>query len=133
VVVPSFQQLVSLRGDLPMLLRGVEALKAAASSAWLELQYEGEALIPNLREQLLATVEGSELDILRIRNNRIYDFVLQQTQETESLDDLTVNEVFERCLENGHIEEAQRQLLRGAFAEITATIGLEECEEEAMP
>ncbi len=133
VVVPSFQQLVSLRGDLPLLLRGVEELKAAASSAWLELQYEGEALIPNLREQLLAAVEGSELDILRIRNSRIYDYVLQQTQETESLDDLSVTEVFERCLENGRIEEAQRQQLRGAFAEITATIGQEESEGEAVP
>jgi exonuclease SbcD len=132
VVVPSFQQLVSLRGDLPILLRGVEKLKAAASSAWLELQYEGEALIPNLREQLLAAVEGSELDILRIRNNRIYDFVLQQTQETESLDDLSVTEVFERCLENGRIEDTQRQQLRGAFAEIMATIGQKENEGEAM-
>jgi exonuclease SbcD len=122
ILVPSFQQLISLRGDLPSLLEGLAQLKAAASSAWLELHYEGQEIIPNLREQLLAAVEGSTLAILRIRNNRVYDYALQQAQEAESLDDLSVTEVFERCLEAGQLAEGQRQLVRGAFAEITAAL-----------
>ena len=79
-------------------------------------------MIPNLREQLLAAVEGTPLAILRIRNNRVYDYALQQAQEAESLDDLSVAEVFERCLEAGKLAEGQRQLVRGAFAEITAAL-----------
>ena len=122
ILVPSFQQLISLRGDLPSLLDGLVQLKTAASSAWLELHYEGQEVIPNLREQLLAAVEGSALAILRIRNNRMYDYALQQAQEAESLDDLSVTEVFERCLEAGQLAEGQRQLVRGAFAEITAAL-----------
>ena len=122
ILVPSFQQLISLRGDLPSLLDGLVQLKTAASSAWLELHYEGKEVIPNLREQLLAAVEGSALAILRIRNNRVYDYALQQAQEAESLDDLSVTEVFERCLEAGQLAEGQRQLVRGAFAEITAAL-----------
>ncbi len=122
ILVPCFQQLISLHGDLPTLLNGLVQLKAAASSAWLELHYEGQEVIPNLREQLLAAVEGTPLAILRIRNNRVYDYVLQQAQEAESLDDLSVTEVFERCLEAGQLAEGQRQLVRGAFAEITAVL-----------
>lgn len=122
ITVPSFQQFVSLRGDLPALLHGLAQLQAAASSAWVELHYEGEALIPNLREQLLAAAENSALTILRIRNSLIYDYVLQQSNEAESLDDLSVTDVFDRCLEEGRIEEGQRQLLRGAFAEITEAL-----------
>ena len=122
ILVPSFQHLISLRGDLPALLNGLAQLKAEASSAWLELHYEGEEVVPDLREQVLRAVEGSTLAILRIRNNRIYDYALQQAQEAESLDDLSVAEVFERCLEAGKLAEGQRQLVRGAFAEITAAL-----------
>lgn len=133
IEVPSFQQLVSLRGDLPELLQGVAHLKAAASAAWVELHYDGEAVIPTLREQLLAAVEGSDLIVLRIRNSRIYDYVLQQAQEAESLDDLSVVEVFERCLENNRIEADQRPALHQAFREITAALDLQDSEAENGP
>lgn len=131
IPVPSFQPLVSLRGDLPELLDGVKQLKAAASPAWVELHYQGQAIIPNLREQLLAAVEGSELVVLRIRNSRIYDFALQQAQEAESLDDLSVAEVFERCLESNRVEEVQRQLLREAFAEVREALARQDGETES--
>ncbi len=128
IVVPCFQQLVSLRGDLPALLDGLVQLKAAASSAWLELHYEGQEVLPNLRAQLVAAVEDSALSILRIRNSRIYDFALQQAAEGESLDDLSITEVFERCLESGQLEENQRLTARGAFTEILATLTQEDSE-----
>lgn len=128
IPVPCFQPLVSLRGDLPALLHGLDQLKATASDAWLELHYEGREVVPNLREQLLAAVEGSALAILRIRNNRIFDYALQQAEEAESLDDLSVNEVFERCLEAGKLEEGQRQEARGAFAEIIAALAQDDHE-----
>lgn len=129
IKVPLFQPLASLRGDLPFLLREVERLRAAQNSAWIELVYEGDRAIPDLREQLLAAVEGSELAVLRIRNNRIFDYVLRQTQDIESLDDLSVSEVFERCLQTNNIEEAQRQVLRAAFAEIVDALDREEAGE----
>lgn len=122
IPVPCFQALVSLRGDLPALLQGLTQLKAAASDAWMELRYQGQEVIPNLREQLLGAIEGTDLSILSIRNNRMYDFALQQAQECESLDDLSVTEVFERCLDAGQVAEGQRSLARGAFVEITALL-----------
>ena len=133
IAVPSFQPLVSLRGDLEELLQGLTELKTAASTAWVELHYEGEAVIPNLREQLLTKAEGSELTVLRIRNSRIYDYVLQQTDTTESLDDLSVAEVFERCLESGRIEESQRPVLRAALLEITEDLTRRDNETESCP
>ena len=78
-------------------------------------------------------MEGSELVVLRIRNSRIYDFALQQAQEAESLDDLSVAEVFERCLESNRVEEVQRQLLREAFAEVRETLARQDGEAESGP
>ena len=130
VAVPAFQALATLRGDLDQLLSGLAQLKAEGAAAWIELHYDGEAVVPNLREQMLAAVEGSELVVLRIRNNRIYDYALQQGQEAESLDDLTVDQVFERRLEGEQIEESQRRLLRGAFCEITEALAQQDNEAE---
>jgi hypothetical protein len=121
IVVPSFQELVSLRGDLPELLQGVAHLKAAASAAWVELQYEGEAVIPTLREQLLAAAEGSDLIVLRIRNSRIYDYVLQQAGRPNPW---TIS-VSPRSLSAVWRTTGSRQtsgLLHQAFREITAAL-----------
>lgn len=122
VTVPAFQPLASLRGDLNHLLRGIEVLQAENSSAWVELHYEGEAVIADLRERLMAAVDGSTLTVLRIRNSRVYDYVLRQAHATECLDDLSVDDVFERCLEHNRIEPDQRRMLREAFAEITGSL-----------
>jgi len=133
IVVPVFQPLAVLRGDLDQLLHGLARLRATNSTAWVELVYEGEEVIPNLREQVLAAVEGSELVVLRIRNNRIYDYALHQAQAAESLDDLSVAEVFERCLEAHRIEEHQRRVLRAAFAEIRETLARQDSEAAGGP
>lgn len=122
VRVPVFQPLASLRGDLDRLLRELARLRAESDPAWIELLYEGETVVPDLRERLLAAVDGSQLEVLRIRNSRLYDFALQQTREAESLDDLSVEEVFERCLEAREIDDGQRPGLRLAFAEIVARL-----------
>jgi DNA repair exonuclease len=128
VDVPIFQTLASLRGDLPGLLREVEQLRAANTPTFIELIYEGDPVVPDLREQLLAATAGSELTVLRIRNNRIFDYALRQTEEIESLDDLGVHEVFERCLAANRIEESQRQSLRAAFTEVVDALYREDTE-----
>jgi exonuclease SbcD len=130
LAVPVFQPLASLRGDLEQLRSGLAQLQTQPGAAWVELIYEGETVVPRLREELLAAVEGTELSVLRIRNSRLYDYALQQTTEAESLDDLSVDEVFERCLESNQIAEEQRQILRGAFAEIRKSLHHEDSESE---
>lgn len=118
VSVPVFQQLASLRGDLHQLLQGLDQLKQKACPIWVDLHYDGEAIIPDLRQQVLNAIDDSELVVLRIRNNRSYDYALQQATEAESLDDLQVDEVFERCLAANAVTEDQRLPLRAAFTEI---------------
>jgi exonuclease SbcD len=124
--VPCFQPLASVRGDLSTLLEKIKALKAEERPYWLELQYEGATVIANLREQLLEAVADSQVSILRIRNRRIFDHALQQSKESETLDELSVDEVFARCLEAHQIEPSQRQGLLQAFAEIKRAVAEED-------
>ena len=124
--VPTFQPLASLRGDLAGLLAQINALKTTGTCHWLEVQYEGDSIVADLREQLLSAVADSPLSILRIRNNRIFDYALQQSQEAETLDELSVDEVFERCLEVYQIEDEQRDLLRQTFVELNRSLAQQE-------
>jgi exonuclease SbcD len=88
-------------------------LSATDFQGWVEVIYEGEEVIGDLRERLETAVSGTGVEILRIKNNRIIDRVLGQIHEEETLDDLDVNDVFERCLAVHDVPEDQRpELLR---------------------
>ncbi|MPN29236.1 hypothetical protein SDC9_176687 [bioreactor metagenome] len=62
----------------------------------------------DLRERLEIEVTGTEIEILRIQNDRIIERVLKQIHNSDTLDNLNVNEVFARCLEMHEIPEDQR-------------------------
>lgn len=117
VPVPVFQSLERVAGTWEELSVGIGELSAAGSRAWLEVVYEGEEVIGDLRERLEALVDGSGMEILRVKNSRIIDRVLARMEEEETLEDLNVNEVFERCLDAHEVPEEQRPELLHAYGE----------------
>jgi exonuclease SbcD len=113
VPVPVFRKLERLRGDWNGLSERLQKLAAEGSDSWIEVVYEGEEVVGDLRERLDAAVAGTGMEILRIRNNRIIERVLQQAHVEETLDDLDADDVFQRCLDAHEIPEEQRaELLR---------------------
>lgn len=120
--VPTFRQLERVKGDWDGILSRISHLCAAGSEAWLEVVYEGEAVIGDLRERLDEVIAGSRLEILRIKNNRVIDRVLEQASHEESLDELDLNQVFERCLDQHGVSDEQRVALRHAYKEALASI-----------
>ncbi|MFA5679359.1 MAG: exonuclease SbcCD subunit D C-terminal domain-containing protein [Pseudomonas sp.] len=120
--IPSFQRLERISGDWPTIAGRLVELAATDSSAWLEVIYQGEEVISDLCERLDTAIAGTRLEVLRIKNSRIMDSVLGQTHEQETLDDLDVNEVFERCLAQHAVNEDQRPGLVNAYREIVQLI-----------
>jgi len=116
--VPCFQKLEQLEGDLTAILSRLSWLKEHGEHIWLEIEYTGEALVENLRELLEQAVEGTQLEILRIKNNRIVEMALHRLDEEDLLENLDVKEVFQRCLDYQRIEEADRPPLISAYDEI---------------
>ena len=120
--VPVFQQLERIKGSWDNILSRIRELKAAGSQSWLEVLYEGNEVIGDLRERLEAEVSGSGMELLRIKNNRIIDRVLSQSHEEETLDDLDVHDVFERCLAAHDVPAEQRVALRRTYAEAVLSL-----------
>ncbi len=121
IKVPAFQRLERVKGSWEELSARILELSAAGSHAWLEVVYEGDEVIGDLRERLDTAVSGSGMEILRVKNNRIIDRVLNQIHDNETLDDLNLNDVFERCLSVHEVPEAQRPELLRAYQETVAS------------
>ena len=119
--VPVFQKLERIKGDWGCISNRILELSATDSQGWLEVIYEGIDVMSDLRERLEVAIAGTQMEILRVKNNRIIDRVLGQTHEKETLDDLNVNDVFERCLAAHKIPEEQHPELLRAYREILSS------------
>jgi exonuclease SbcD len=120
--VPVFQKLERVKGDWDGISSRILELTATGSPGWLEVIYDGIEVIGDLRERLEAAISGTQMEILRIKNNRIIERVLGQSHEEETLDDLNVNDVFERCLAVHDVPEEQRPELLRAYQETVSSL-----------
>jgi exonuclease SbcD len=120
--VPVFQKLERVKGDWDGISSRILELTATGSPGWLEVIYDGIEVIGDLRERLEAAISGTQMEILRIKNNRIIERVLGQIHEEETLDDLNVNDVFERCLAVHDVPEEQRPELLRAYQETVSSL-----------
>lgn len=120
--IPVFQALERIQGDWSVIEQRLQALSAAQVQAWLEIEYTGDTLMSDLREQLDALVAGTSLDILRLKNSRMVERVLQQNHSTEALDDLDEHEVFARCLAAHAVPDTQHSELVRTYQEALATL-----------
>lgn len=124
ITVPVFRDLHTIRGSWEQIQGQVEKLKAAGTKAWLEIIYEGDEVIPNLRERLDEAVAAGELEVLRVGNLRAMERSLPG--EGEMLGELDVNEVFERCLDAYEIPCDQRPELLTAYREVIDALDTED-------
>ncbi|MCR5813094.1 MAG: exonuclease SbcCD subunit D C-terminal domain-containing protein [Desulfovibrio sp.] len=118
IAIPCWQELVPLAGNLEQITQAIRGLVARGSKAWLEITYTGQELISDLHDKILAQLKGTEIEVLRIKNERILQRYLQAVQPGERLENLTVEEVFARCLKEHEIPKEQQKLLTEAFWEI---------------
>ena len=120
--VPVFQKLERVKGNWDEISNRILELSATGSQGWLEVIYEGDEVIGDLYERLEAAISSTQMEILRVKNNRIIDRVLVKIHEEETLDDLNVNDVFERCLALHEVPEDQRPELVRAYQETLSSL-----------
>ncbi|ACF46188.1 nuclease SbcCD, D subunit [Prosthecochloris aestuarii DSM 271] len=129
--VPCFQHLERLEGTFEELTLALQAMRQQASgSVWIEIDYKGSMPAGSLREELDAIVEGSQIEILRIRNLRVTDIMLEQMEQDEELDDLSEEEVFSRCMDSCDVPADEQRYLMQAYREILCSLHEEDRMEE---
>jgi len=120
--IPRFQELEKVAGSLDEILSRIAELGLSGSSAWLEIEYTGREVTGDLRQILEEALEGSSLEIRRIRNRRVMDRVMQLTDAEDALEDLSPRDVFSRCMDAGEVPQEDRDDLMESFREILQSV-----------
>lgn len=119
--IPGFQRLRQLSGNLAGLQAELQALLDEGISTWVEAIYTGEEIVPDLRDKLLEALADDEqqlITLLRVKNQRINVQTLQAQESEQTLDDLTPQDVFARCLDAHNVPEEQRPELLHLYQDV---------------
>lgn len=116
--IPVFQKLVRVHGTQAEIVAKIEGLKLAESDAWLEIEYTGKTLLPNFRQIVDEALVDSKLESLKTKNRQLAESVNMAIGENETLDDLSINEVFKRCLDAHNVAEEERDEYVRSYNEI---------------
>jgi exonuclease SbcD len=120
--VPVFRPLERIDGDWPAVAGRLAALVEGGGEAWIDVEYTGEELLPDLHARVSGLVEGSALTVVKIGNRKLARLALAQNSAEETLDDLDPAAVFDRCLDAHGIADSERGELRRSYAEILHTL-----------
>ncbi|AWB34439.1 exonuclease SbcCD subunit D C-terminal domain-containing protein [Orrella marina] len=127
--VPVFQRLRQVRGDLQAITGQLEVLREDGQSCWIEVLYDGQEIVTDLRQRVEQAVADSPVEVLRVKVNGRSNPAMTSARQQESLEDLTPMDVFERCLEAYQVPDEQRSEMRHTYQEALAL--LEPVDEQA--
>lgn len=120
--VPVFQRLERIQGDLPIIEAKLSEWIAIGDSVWVEVIYTGTKIVTDLREHIEKIIKGSEVEVLRLKNRIANNHALMAIEQAETLQDLSLNDVFERFLMTKVVPETQWQDLKQIYEEVLMEI-----------
>ena len=117
VPVPAFRHFEQIKGD-----SNLKRLKEESFAGWVEVIYEGQKAIGNLRERVYKLVESTSIEVLKIQNAMLFNAVMKQYEKEVELQDLNPTDVFDQCLTDHGIPDNQKIVLKGLFSEVCRQI-----------
>ncbi|WP_324734691.1 exonuclease subunit SbcD [Pseudomonas paeninsulae] len=126
--VPRFQPLLSVRGSLKELEQAiVEAAQQGSRElpVWLEVLVSTDDYLSDLQLRIAALCEGLPVEVLRIRRERGNAVAALQGRARETLDELSVEEVFLRRLQQEQLDEEDAQRLQGVYRQVLEALQAE--------
>lgn len=122
VPVPTFRHFDQIKGDWDSIEASLKRLKEESFAGWIEVIYEGQEAIGNLRERVYKLVENTSIEVLKIQNAMLFNAVMKQYEKEVELQDLNPPDVFDQCLTDHGIPDEQKIVLKGLFSEVCRQI-----------
>ncbi|MDM9653971.1 exonuclease subunit SbcD [Pseudomonas wenzhouensis] len=123
--VPVFQPMASLRGSLKELADAIAEIAKQGTSerpVWLEVQVSTDDYLSDLQSRINALCEGHPVEVLRIRRERGNASANLTSEARETLDELSVEDVFARRLQQEALQEEDAQRLQGLYRQVLETL-----------
>ena len=122
IPVPAFRQFEQIKGDWDSIEASLRRLEEESFAGWVEVIYEGQEAIGNLRERVYKLVENTSIEVLKIQNAMLFNAVMKQYEKEVELQDLNPADVFDQCLTDHGIPDDQKVVLKGLFSEVCRQI-----------
>lgn len=122
VQVPAFRHFEQIKGDWDSIEASLKRLKEESFAGCVEVIYEGQEAIGNLRERVYKLVENTSIEVLKIQNAMLFNAVMKQYEKEVELQDLNPTDVFDQCLIDHGIPDDQKIVLKGLFSEVCRQI-----------
>ncbi|MFK4074736.1 exonuclease subunit SbcD [Ectopseudomonas khazarica] len=125
LAVPVFQPMASLRGSLKELAGAIAEVAAQGTGerpVWLEVQVSSDDYLSDLQGRISALCEGHAVEVLRIRRERGNASASLASAARETLDELSVEDVFARRLQQEVLDEADSQRLLERYRQVLETV-----------
>ena len=119
--VPVFQPMASLRGSLKELTGAIATAAQQGTPecpVWLEVQVSTDDYLSDLQSRINALCEGLPVDVLRIRRERGTATASLASEARETLDELSVEDVFSRRLQQETLDEDDSQRLQELYRQV---------------
>ena len=123
--VPRFQPLLSLRGSLKELdgqIKQAAEQGSVEQPVWLEVLVGTDDYLSDLQLRIAALCEGLPVEVLRIRRERGNAVAGLQAQAKETLDELSVEDVFAQRLSSESLDETEQQRLLGLYQQVVSEL-----------
>lgn len=118
LAVPRFQAMAVIKGSLAEIEEELLALREKGPGSegvlWLSIEVQTEDYLTDLQQRIQSLCEGLPVEILQLRRARNQRSVAIQQQKQETLNELSVEEIFERrlALESFEGQEAEQRKAR---------------------
>lgn len=119
--VPVFQALASVRGtlaELPAALQSIAAQASAERPTWLEVTVMEDDYLADLAPRVQALTEGLPLQVLRIKRQRGSTAPQLMAEASESLDELSPQDVFARRMALETLEPPLQEALTARYRQV---------------
>jgi len=123
--VPHFQPLLSLRGSLKELDVQIKQAPEQGSvelPVWLEVLVGTDDYLSDLQLRIAALCEGLPVEVLRIRRERGNACASLQGHARETLDELSVEDVFAQRLSSESLDETEQARLLGLYQQVVSEL-----------
>lgn len=119
--VPVFQPMASLRGSLKELADAIADVAKQGTPerpVWLEVQVSTDDYLSDLQSRINALCEGLPVEVLRIRRERGNAASSLASEARETLDELSVEDVFARRLQQETLDQGDTQRLQALYRQV---------------
>ncbi|TKB50603.1 exonuclease subunit SbcD [Ferrimonas sediminicola] len=137
--VPAFQPMAMVKGSLAEIEQQLQGFANASPErpVWLDIEVESDEYLNDLQQRVEALAEGLPVEVLLLRRARQLRAQALEQQQNETLAELSVQEVFQRRLQeelfDGELGAERRQRLQGLFDQVLSQLDDPDLEPESKP